>query len=430
MQGVNCSYPARAAKDPNEGENQMADKFPIDNLETIKKILGVSYHSLVGGDKAFDYVRSSNGSTGITYISQIQRQALVNHNIPESSLPIFARLPNEEDRESQKGLNFILKYVNKDNAANEKYCSELFKQFQFNAPDLAFVGSELISARSTGRDLMRAMHRSELGDNGELVFMFAFEGADFNSMLKLQSFFNLTDESFKNLLADMGEIAVFDLLIGNDDRFFRNQETNPRRIQSFCNYGNIMFKLKWTEDAKHELVETYSIDNATSARLKPKVARFDTESDEESQSLFGLFGNGSSNDRDDVEDDIPMDVPCVLHADRADNTPSSFAEAFSYYTSAENKEEFIQILADGYLKSIKSYTPKDIAANAESIFLNELLVKECFGKGYDRAMTKLAVADTSQIFRDLDLKTDSDNPYCQVTKEMLQFCLRIKQEIL
>jgi hypothetical protein len=377
-----------------------------DENETVRKIMRICWDAL--NNDCFKKIRSSSGVTGITYICQLTRQALIDNDVQESDLPFFARV-DEIDRDTQKDLLFILKSLNKESAENEKFCADLFRKFELNTPRLYFVGSEKIKGNVTGQSLIEKIHGT-VGDSNELIFMFGFEATTLKDLITSKALFELKTEDLEKIFSTMGQVAIFDLLIANDDRFFRHNSENPSRVGKFLNEGNIMFDLKITGNKERTFSQAFIIDNATTQNLKPLI-----ETSYEDMDFNNLFGEDNLN-----PEDMQSPTPSAKTLSK-DFAP--YSEAFEYYTNTQNQPEFSQVIAEGFIDGvnqlIKNTNNNNFLLEDELPGFNIPFIQKQIEVGFDIALKKI---QTSGDFEFEDIESE----YCKTTSNLISSALNKK----
>jgi hypothetical protein len=119
--------------------------------------------------------------------------------------------------------------------------------------------------------------------------MTCVDGANLQNRIDLGSLFKLKENCWNSLLQSFGQVAVYDLLLANHDRFYRRELDfdlkgngngflrSPLNADSFINSGNIMLSL----DIDRNLEKVFCIDNGSCIQNK--------DDDEYLNSFFETF---------------------------------------------------------------------------------------------------------------------------------------------
>jgi len=170
-------------------------------------------------------------------------------------------------------IDFILKFENKIVANNEKFCSKVINQLGFITPIITSIKSE----KKDGSSIINAF-KSQVSDfyfysaDDKLVFMLAFEAKTVNVLIKEKILDQLSVTSLKILFTNLGELAVYDLLIGNNDRLFRLTTIEGTLFgdPSF-NSGNVMLSITPSKE-NGEQITFFAIDNGSSPHLETNMS--------------------------------------------------------------------------------------------------------------------------------------------------------------
>lgn len=104
--------------------------------------------------------------------------------------------------------------------------------------------------------------------------MDAFPGGDLGHLIETRALFKLSKEDWMQALTLFGKVAIFDLLLANDDRFYRISPPLPfDDAPPFCNRGNIMLHLPLQDTESRTLSEIFCIDNASTSCLRLRSKR-------------------------------------------------------------------------------------------------------------------------------------------------------------
>jgi hypothetical protein len=200
---------------------------------------------------------------------------------------IVARVSSAEIVRSTIGINytyiaqfdkekFVLKFEHIDRAFNEKFCARILKELGFFTPIVRLIKHD----KRNGKNILMTFHESlndldkdELNDNYAL-FMPAFEAKSMLELIQASELAKLSPQKLSMLFRKIGEIAVYDLLYGNNDRFFR-LDGSVEAIFSACHFncGNIMLASQSEGD-----LQVLAIDNGSSSGLVNQLPWVKTQS--------------------------------------------------------------------------------------------------------------------------------------------------------
>lgn len=160
---------------------------------------------------------------------------------------------------------FILKLSIDDNPQNAKINGKILQLLGLEVPKF-FIGKKQDTSFSALWKYAEAqnLNRGTVPKNrAVLVFMEAFPGANLRQFIRTGDIFKLNREQWTRTLEYFGRLAVFDLAIGNHDRFFRVQTgISIEDTEPFCNAGNIL--LHSPRNAPADKVPViYTIDNGS-----------------------------------------------------------------------------------------------------------------------------------------------------------------------
>lgn len=159
---------------------------------------------------------------------------------------------------------FVLKWIPKQQAFNEKVCSELAHRYTLLSPNVQIVSKEFEEIlRPYAKASAKAM---DSVDGHTLISMVRFKTDTLGSAILKRSFQNLSEKAIHKFYTSIGEAVIFDLCIANNDRVVRFDPNidGGYRGDGSVNVGNIMVNIK-----DKELREIYYIDNGSVLVLKP-----------------------------------------------------------------------------------------------------------------------------------------------------------------
>nr|NGX60153.1 hypothetical protein [Chlamydiota bacterium] len=247
------------------------------NPDGVKKLLDSFRLCLQLKDLNTTFEKSNKGSTGHTYLC---------------SMPTY-RITDEKKIQP---MEFVLKWQNLAFCTIEKLGAQIFQHFGFHVPKIhQFSKSEATEVMHAAREMD---FKLEAMVNGvPLIAMPKIHGGNLTDIIKNGKLKKLSKEDLEILLQKFGQIALLDLIIGNDDRFIGFSSNLKQVFHKSLNPGNVMVEVD--QSSPPRLVGVYPIDNCTSADLILKEK--EKEEEEMDLDLFSIF--------DEHEDlDAPMAV--------------------------------------------------------------------------------------------------------------------------
>jgi len=214
---------------------------------------------------------------------------------------------------------FFLKLAKPIQIANARFCSKILSELGEKTSKI-----HLINDKNESRNRLKDLAKNTPGGNRglescDLAFMEACPGSDLGCKLDNGTLFDLDQESWEKLLKTIGRVAVFDLAIGNNDRFYRPKiNVSPEGTPPFCNVGNFILFTETVEGRIERLNEIYCIDNGSSKEFIPKNKK-------------------SSNETNLYSDETNLYLEYL----------KSFKDAFSTFLNPEKHEKFAQIIYKG-----------------------------------------------------------------------------------
>ena len=240
--------------------------------ELIKKInqfFNFFFTGISRENRSTHIIRSGHGATDLTYIC---------HKYVE---------------DEGRVLKFVTKYIHPALSANTRLCSAVFDHLGLQSPKLHVVDSTYCGFLPRGRigtfmDVDKQKYKKH-----DFAFMNAFPGADIGNLIENQAFFQISEAGICSMFMTFGAVSVYDLMLGNDDRFYRpNLECidTPSNVDPFLNSGNIMLEIYSPSTEKLEAPNIYCIDNTSSNRLTPFLSKKnEVEFDQEKQDYLTAF---------------------------------------------------------------------------------------------------------------------------------------------
>lgn len=256
-------------------------------------LIDALYQSLKGKVPHAFINRSSSGSTGFTFLGQVPSHAIANE-IPDQRIGI------------------VIKWQSEGQCSVERIGSLFFKAFGFPAPETYRIDPKL--ANLLGPYAEKKCFA--MGANYQSLGLIAMPQLDANNFKEASKskIKQMSPEDQQVMLEKFGEIALLDIILGNNDRFVSftdNVETLFSATSSF-NSGNVMMEFDELESGHQKLVEVYPIDNCTLDMADKKKIISDSEED----MGFGFLEDDQFESSPDspvsVESSSPrLDVPSI-----------------------------------------------------------------------------------------------------------------------
>lgn len=407
MSATQLSFPCSSSEFRICYENQSLEQ----RTETVNKIIEICKKMCSTRDSSFGFEKTCLGATGTTFLCSIRGNLLGDYAINAMDLPRCLRDKDNTPFLDSLGANVLLKYVKKDLAYNERFCAEFLKKFGFETPDLYF--SDQIE-KSDIRGLA-------IGDSNVLVCMYEFPAATLNSLVITGVLYQLSLIDFQNVLFDIGQIVIFDLLIANEDRFFRYDTTTPGKIIKFINEGNIMFNLSPVSDRSNQRVwkSTYYIDNTTKSQLCPQIIDQISNLVDLKGSIFACDSGSEDQSSDELDSKI-VDAN-FIELDK-------FTQAFTYYADEIHHDELAEIVGSG-IRDFLMQTNDDELSEHEASFQDLELLKNSLKGGFKKAVITLneRTVDVDHFIHDAEQTIGVQNSFCQITIDLIKLAIRSLQ---
>jgi hypothetical protein len=235
----------------------------------------------------------------------------------------------------QTNFNFILKYDYANILGNEKFCSRILHHLGLITPTIKIIkngkGSDIIAK------FQHEMQNISPEEDDQLLFMPAFQAETVNSLIINKKIAEIGVEDFQFLLKLFGEMAVYDLLIGNNDRFFHLKPGDKILFSDpFFNSGNVMLATPLPKQGGN--LQLFAIDNGSSQQLQAQK----------------------------------KDTPSELY--------QKFRRAFCYVVGEGHFLEFAQHILKGVMERLRKGDPKNLPPQLEA----EKLINQGIQSGIDR----------------------------------------------
>ena len=189
----------------------------------------------------------------------------------------------------------VIKYVAKSDADNEVVCTQLAQAFGLNAPVVQPASGKSASLFVSPMKREKAAFTLEPFD---MLAMNLIRGTNLVDLCESGRVFEFTQKQWNELLFEFGKTAVFDLFIGNFDRFVRFELTASQEYEltsTAANLGNVM--LEFTPERGKGIRAAHMIDSTSLAREPKQPAVVD----EDDLYTTGLF--------DPVQESVPVGTP-------------------------------------------------------------------------------------------------------------------------
>jgi len=246
-------------------------------------LLTALFESLKGRDPLAFINRSSSGGTGFTFLGQVPSHALA-HETPDQRIGI------------------VIKWQSEGQCNVERIGALFFKAFGFPAPETYRIDEKL--ANLLGPYAEKKCFA--MGANYKALSLIAMPLLDANNFKEASKskIKQMSPEDQQAMLEKFGEIALLDIILGNNDRFvsFTDDVESLFSVTSSFNSGNVMMEFEENVSARQKLVDVYPIDNCT-LDLADKKKRI---SDSEEDIGFGLFEANLL--------ETPPDSPCSVES--------------------------------------------------------------------------------------------------------------------
>ncbi|MBX7066182.1 MAG: hypothetical protein K1X28_03015 [Parachlamydiales bacterium] len=191
--------------------------------------------------------RAGDGNTGITLIGSASAEIIIGDSEIPHDMPI----------------GFVLKWA--EGADNEMICTRIAKHFGLETPEMVLIHPTKVA--EVAKATKKLAPRFSKKNSHDLILMNQIKGANFSSFCKSDEILSLSKESWNKMMHYFGKISVFDIFIGNYDRFVRFKlddegvfvlEESPE-----ANAGNIM--LQATPEKRRTLSRVAVIDTSSLA---------------------------------------------------------------------------------------------------------------------------------------------------------------------
>ncbi len=227
----------------------------------MTKIVDIFVECLKNNDPHTSFLLTVDGGNGVTFLC----------TLPWKKLNALDLNPSWD---LQGFFPFVLKWVNKGQASNEKDCAKWFRTCGLSAPFIRKIPESL------SNKLSKYVHTkgAELGSKSyELMAMTRFQAMTLKSFIQEGHLSKLNTDALSHLFRTIGEGALCDLIIANNDRVISYDFESAQFLNfksPILNLGNIMIEapLMPPELIERSLNGIHFIDNNSAALpITPKT---------------------------------------------------------------------------------------------------------------------------------------------------------------
>jgi hypothetical protein len=354
---------------------------------------------------------TSLGASGFTFICTVPGKSL---SLSDQDITTLA-FDGEPDIHKTP-FQFVLKWAHHHELYNEQFCASIFDHFKLKAPNIRVIDNPGILDRKIVEVMQREKRSFANISIFGIEFMRAFKGATLRSHVKMSRIEALEDEEKKEIFNDIGKGAILDLLIGNEDRFFRLKDSGDGFGGPFVNPGNFMLELPLVAvqgDVKRRLKAVHFIDSTTTIFPK-RLLEVGREQEELDCGVGGLFDDApsesssslgelseSSTDSGDTEEEILQKYHSIVRSLIVGDDYSRFVDIICEGLKKEFQEEG-NPLTEATLIMMKENIMKGCREMIERIKKEQDKSYRCF----DRKITEIPTEHqrlsmlTLQLFRE------------------------------
>lgn len=176
-------------------------------------------------------------------------------------------------------VGYVLKWVRATVAQNEVVASKLASAFGVEAPVMQKVSQDVSSQFVK---MTKALSPSFYAGHFQMIAMNRFRGMNLAELCKNGEILKLDQKAWDGMLHTFGKASMFDLFIGNFDRFIRSTRSDTGEFaleeEPKANPGNVLVQMT---PKKKNLSSVSCIDNGTAVKTPQKKSAF-SEKEEES----------------------------------------------------------------------------------------------------------------------------------------------------
>lgn len=342
----------------------------------------------------FPFQRSSNGVSGLTF------------------LPL--------DLE----FRWVVKWQNQIQGEVEYLCTELFRR---SFPHASVPRTELAVDPRFIDPLRDFFGKKEsVASIHKPLFMQYLNGSNLAKLSQFERFFKLSGEQLFQLGRNFGEIAGYDFLIANSDRFLPKHFRGKINKYYCVNSGNILVEMD-----KDVLVRVHFIDNA------PLFDEFYTSTEahvsySEGTSAafeggFSIFGNSDSEEEVSQKPSSPI-------SKEETHERTAYHEDFLYFISAKENdfERMAQQMYIGIINDIDDDKVKKKSTwrpNYEA-FVSDLGKKQAFIEGAMRGLSEAQEKLNSAPIYEIALELDAEKDWSLETSRILLDFIKLNMTAL
>ncbi|MBF5059806.1 hypothetical protein [Candidatus Neptunochlamydia vexilliferae] len=249
-------------------------------------------------------------------------------------------------------IPWVIKWQPIYQAECEVLCSKFYKRTftHLSVPQVEFVSEETLKKL---QQFFSQRPSTNIPKDYHPILIEYKVGQNLKKACETNNIFSLSSKAWLTLFENLGEIAGYDLLIGNCDRFIPENIHSTKQAISRVNSGNIL--IEWNNDKALKTV--HLIDNAPHFSsffdVKEKRSRSSSSS---SIGASNLFNNSQDSSNESSQDQSPVQNQIVLSGEQ--KRKNRLAD-LKYFTSAP--KEGIQKIAKLIYKDIASEFTQQIS---------------------------------------------------------------------
>lgn len=236
--------------------SQLVDFFVAHATSPVKVGAREPLNSLIS------VMSASEGGTGLTLLVSMPSLTRIQAHAPGS----LKNWRFKEKTIEAQPLNWVIKLGSRVEASNELFLTDLAHFLGFDAPKLTALTPADNAKMGKWRNRQTFERNQSLfyREGRQFILMKRCKAQNLTSFIDDGHIYNLTEEDYRKFFTTFGRIAIFDLLIGNDDRIVHHYLHGYDPLGSpFINSGNLMIQF---DPNTQKIGKIYLIDN-TSLRL-------------------------------------------------------------------------------------------------------------------------------------------------------------------
>ncbi len=366
----------------------------------------------IQGTSSLDYMnKPSAGATGFTYLCSALVQQKAGRTIQKSRVLSLTSYRNKEEVacihqivhrpfsthtadffSSHKPLSshrFVLKWVTNNDAINEKMGADFLRHYGFCTPHFTFISSDVAKKLAPFAQKINKGF-SYISKNQTLLFMNELPGMTFKAAIEDYSLFSLSSSDWEKLGVRLGEIAIFDMLMGNEDRLIQWEihSEHFNLIRPNPNLGNLMLQMPYNKEGQRYLESVDFIDNGFSKFLKDRPTQ-DSTFELDFNTLFEE-GEGNFKEKEVDFDPVASNLQATL---KEGNKLIELTKFFSY--SIQNLDKIRDHIHEGILSKINGLVGVSQLDKKKEKFA--CILKEHLEEGFKNALNLLRLKDSDRL---------------------------------